>query len=591
MRTSLRSISLATALTALLCSFSGSALAAGPGKARVLRLAGPLVEAPDPWDLFGLDEAGVFSELIEAIDREAADPSVGTIVAHLGNLRPGLARSRDLAQALRRARARGKRVVAWLAEASPDTLVIATAADEVLMAPEGHVFLPGVRAEVTYLKGLLDTIGVEADIEAMGRYKSAPEPLLRSDMSADAREALEALVDDLYTTLQDDLARNRRLPPKRVGRLFDRGLLTAEEAKKLDLVDGLSYWPELLDRLETAAGARPTLAWPDAPELPDLSSFFGLLDLLTRRPDQARGGDARVALLVAEGPIVLGRQPDDLLGGEALVAADELIRAIRQVAEDDTVDAVVVRIDSPGGSALASDLIWRELRQLDERVPVVASLGNVAASGGYYLASAARRIVAAPSTLTGSIGVFGGKLVLRGLYDKLGVTTAVVSRGPHAGLFSSLSRFSDGEREVLRRMMRHTYDTFVNRVARGRNMSYDAVDRVAQGRVWSGRAAMAKGLVDSMGGLHEAVVAAARLAEVDPAAVQLVRYPEPRSFMEMLQHRPTVLRAPALSLSTGLAALLPPAVVERALRAAGLVRALLSREQVIAMSPWLIELH
>ena len=578
--------------TAAVATLAPGALAAdAQGKGvRVFRLAGPVAEADDPWDLLGLDERTIFSELLEAVDAAATDAEVGTIVLQVGNIDPGPARARELAVAVSRARAGGKRIVAHLRDGSPTSLLIATAADEVSMTPEGSVFLPGVRAEVTYIKPLLDTIGVEADIEAVGRYKSAPEPLMRTSMSTDAREALEALVDDLYTTTLDDLARQRRLGRKKAEALFDRGMLTAEEARRAGLIDSLSYWTDLLERLEARAGQKPTLAWPVAAKLPDLTSFFGLLELLTSKPSRREGGAARVALLVAEGPIVMGRDPGDLMDGGPIVATDELLRAIREIRDDGDIDAVVLRIDSPGGSALASDVIWRAIDQLDDQIPVVASLGNVAASGGYYIASAARRIVAEPSTVTGSIGVFGGKLVIGGLLDKAGLQTTVISRGRHAGLFSALTRFTDAEREVLRRVMQHTYDTFVNRVARGRSMSYDAVDRVAQGRVWSGRAAMAKGLVDSMGGIHEATTAAARLAGVDPAATQLVPFPGPRSFMDMLERRGQTLRAPRLDLSGLLGSLLPRALVTRAVGLAALLGHLFDGEVTLAMLPFVIEL-
>jgi protease-4 len=287
----------------------------------------------------------------------------------------------------------------------------------------------------------------------------------------------------------------------------------------------------------------------------------------------------------------MGERGLSLFDSDALIAAGDLVRTLRKVRADKTVKAVVLRLDSPGGSALASDVVWQEVRRLGEQVPVVASLGNVAASGGYYIASAAKRIVAEPTTITGSIGVFGGKLVLGGLLDKIGVHTVVLKRGKHAGLFSSLTRFSDSERALLRRHMQHTYDTFVNRVAKGRRMSYDAVHRVGQGRVWSGKQARDVGLVDALGGLDEAVAAAAKLAGLDPKAIERVTYPEARSLLEMLQDDKVQLKllggAPLLKLLSQVAPA-APALAKRLLAAVTTLQAILAREPTAAMLPFVL---
>jgi protease-4 len=230
------------------------------------------------------------------------------------------------------------------------------------------------------------------------------------------------------------------------------------------------------------------------------------------------------------------------------------------------------------------------LVRLGEKRPIVASLSSTAASGGYYIASAAQQIVAQPTTVTGSIGVFGGKLVTGGLFEKLGVGTVVLSRGKNAGLFSTHARFSDSEREVIRHTMRATYDTFVNRVAKGRHMSYDAVDRIAQGRIWTGRDAQANGLVDELGGLDVAVARAAHLAGANPEDVELAPFPAPKSLMEMLQARTASLRGPTLDLQQFLR-VMPGHLALDLLRATALIQGLLAHEPVLAMVPYRLELH
>ncbi len=564
-------------------------------RALVFKLSGRVAEANNPWDILGLDKTLVFSELLAALDDAAARDDVGTVVLRLGTTQMGLAQLQELTHALRRVRAAGKRVVTHLDAAENGMMLAATAADEVHATPEGLILLTGLRAELAFYKDLLDRLGIQADVEAIGRYKSAAEPMTRSDISDAAREAFDALVGSLFDSLVAELAKNRRLTPAQVTALMDRGLLTAEEAKKRGLVDQLTTWQDLKRSLE-ASHRSLELAYPKAEPLPDVGSFMGLLQLLTRRPDRAPAAEAKIALVTAEGPIVTGRGSDDPFASEAVIASETLVQTLRDIEDDASVKAIVLRIDSPGGSALASDLIWQELRRVGKSRPVVVSMGNMAASGGYYIACGAQKILAEPTTITGSIGVFGGKVVFRGLLGKLGVNTVVVSRGKHAGIFSPLDAFSDSERATVRAWMQRTYDTFVNRVAKGRRMSYDAVHRVAQGRVWSGQQALAMGLVDGLGGLDEAVAEAARLAKIDRAQARLVTYPEPRSILELLQEDQLQLVAPRLLLRGATPTLpalvgLPAPLAERLSRAVSLVETLLAREGAVALMPFVLEIR
>jgi len=586
------------AVTALVAAAPAGRAAGGKGIA-VFRLAGEVAEAPPAWDVFGFEDRLVFPQLLDALDEATRDPSVGTILVRFAGARFGFAQLTELAGVLNHAReAPHKRVIVHLDAGQGVEMLAATAADRVNLAPEGSLWLGGLRVEVSFYKDLLDKLGVQADLLALGRYKSAPEAFTRSEISAPAREALEALLDSLYGSLVRGLARNRKLSRKAIAAVMDVGLLTAKEALAKRLADTTSSWPQLVAELEGRAGVRAHLAFPQVPELPDISSFFGLLELLTKRPPGSSDADAVVAVVPLEGPIVTGGADRGLVGPEQLIASDDALRLLRKVGEDPRVKAVVVRIDSPGGSALASDLIWGALRRLDRKVPVVASLGNVAASGGYYIASAARLIVAEPTTVTGSIGVFGGKLVTAGLREKLGVQTLVLRRGKNAGMFSSTAPFTDAERGVLQRTLQHTYDTFVRRVAKGRRMSYDAVHAVAQGRVWTGAQAKEVGLVDHLGGLRMAVALAAVLGGMKPTEGRFptLTFPEPRSLLEVLQEDRRALRAPGLAplatlarsvasgaLGSWLAGAAPPA-----LAGVPVLASILHREATVAMLPFAV---
>jgi len=557
---------------------------------RVFKLSGEVHDTENPWAFFGDDGGVLMPELLAAVDRAAHDATAKVLVVRIGAVAMGLAQIEELADALQASRKLGKRVVVHFESGGNADLLVATAADEVHMTPEGTVFLTGLRAEISFYKELLQTLGISADIEAQGRYKSAPEPMTRTTMSEAAREELEALLDSIYGSFIGRLAKQRGLTTEQVASLVDVGLFTAEQAEKQKLVDELTYWRDLVDTLTTRYGAAPALAYPVPEETPEIGSIFGLLELLTRTDAPAETGRPRIAVIAAEGPIVGGRAEADFMSNARVVASQDFLDALDDIEADPTVKAVVVRIDSPGGSALASDVIWRALVRVGKKRPVVASMGNVAASGGYYIASAAKRIYALDTTTTGSIGVFGGKLVFGELLDKIGVHTVVLERGKHAGLFSPLDRFSDSERAVFKANMKHTYDTFVNRVATGRGMSYDAVHRIAQGRVWTGKQARAVGLVDEAGGLTAAIAGAAKLARLNPDDVDVVTFPRSRSFLEMLSGDDKRIYSPRLELSTLLAAL-PRPLAERAVSAAALLDGLLERELSLALMPFTLRIR
>ena len=414
--------------------------------------------------------------------------------------------------------------------------------DRIVLMPTGSLNLTGLRAEVLFYKGLLDKLDIQADMLAMGKYKSGVEPYMRDGMSDEFRESMTALLDDLYARLLEHIAESREgMTVERASDLINRGPFTAEEAHQEKLVDTLQYYDELLtDLKEASEDEEVQITKPNYErkrKVPDMNSFAGLMQLLSmlNPPQRTRTGTAenQIALIYASGPIL--PDFDSFFSSMSVVTPETLKKAFETARTDDSVQAVVFRIDSPGGSALASDLIWREVMLTQREKPVVVSMGNVAASGGYYIAMAAGTIIAHPSTITGSIGVFGGKLNMKGLYNKVGLTKEIIAHGQNATLYSDYGGFTPTERERVEKMMKTVYEDFVRKAAAGRNKSFEEIDEIAQGRVWTGKQAKALGLVDELGGLDTALSIAKKQAGfADDDEVNLIVLPKQRPFFEQL---------------------------------------------------------
>lgn len=475
-----------------------------------LRLGPAQGELRSPASLRAGAGALALVEILEALEAAERDPLVAGVLVELETGFGGWGRRQALRRALESLRRAGKPVVVFAETLETGDAFVASAATAIWIAPAGSVHLTGLRAEALFLRGLLDRLDVEVDVVRVGSHKSAAETFTRDAMSQAHREQVDAVLDDLFEGLVAAIARGRRLPEERVRELVDRGLFAARDAIGVGLVDATA-WP---DELDERIGA---LASADEERAIGLASYHrlrvadpGWLPLLR--------DDPRVAYVVASGPIRRGR-------GLRGIATEALRSLLRRVRDDDRIDAVVLRLDSPGGDGLASDLLWRELLLVARRKPLVVSMGDVAASGGYYLAVAADSLVAEAGTLTGSIGVVGGKLNLERLYARLGVHREAVERGERAGLFSETRGFTPAERGAIRSEMEALYETFLRRVADGRKLAPEAVERVAEGRVWSGLRALGLGLVDGLGGPLEAIREARRragLADSDRVRIEIL---------------------------------------------------------------------
>jgi protease-4 len=469
-----------------------------------LDLTQPLVET-EPEDPVGkLRSRGRprLRQVLRALHEAGEDDRVVALVAKLGAATMPLAIAQELRAAVTAFAASGKPAVAWaetFGESGNGSVpyLLATGFGEIWLQPSGELGLLGIASETTFLRGALDKVGIDPQLDKRHEYKNAADRITRTEFTPEHKEALDRLAESAWEGIVDAVARGRGIPADTVRALADQAPLLASDALDARLVDRCGYRDEVYADVRRRAGGDVTLLFADRwkPRQPVTKR---LTSAVTARHRPA------VALVEGHGAIVTGRSRRSPVNGPQF-GSDTVAAAFRAAREDDTVRAVVFRVDSPGGSYVASDTVWHEVGVTrDAGKPVVVSMGALAGSGGYFVACPADVILAQPGTLTGSIGVFGGKAVVTGLLDKVGLSTGAVSRGAHARMFSPRRGFTDDERQQLSSWLDEVYDVFVGKVAQGRSMSREAVHEVARGRVWSGADAVANGLVDSIGGLQDA---------------------------------------------------------------------------------------
>ena len=498
-----------------------------------LRLSGSLAER-EPDDLLGqlVSRRDTIGSVVAALRSAKVDTRVEAVVL-LPPLQQGLwGKVQEIRDAVLDFRDSGKPIVAYLEYGGAQQYYLATACDEIFLTPTSSLDLVGVASYELFLREALDKIGIYPDMLHAGEFKTASNLYTESTFTPAHREMTESLNRDLYEQLVTGIAGGREMLESQVIALIDRGPLLPEEAMRQGLVDALVYEDELVNHLFE----------PD--EKPQRVDYADYRRLDPRSLGLDQGPE--IAVVYAVGTINLGGSGIDVSGSEVL-GSETLVRAIRDARQDESIRAIVLRIDSPGGAAIASDIIWRELTLAREDKPVIASMSDVAASGGYYVAMPADVIVAQPATLTGSIGVVGGKFALRGTLEKLGVNIEGVSDGKLADMNSPVTPYSEEARVRMQQQLDAVYETFLTRVADGRAMTRDAVHAVAQGRVWTGRQAKDLGLVDELGGLRRALAIAKEKAGIDVnQEVTIVTYPKARSIFEML-NRPLVSRSEVAS--------------------------------------------
>jgi protease-4 len=511
-----------------------------------IKLSGSLKEGPVAKDpLFG-SSAESFKTKLDRIKKAAADKNVQALYLQLDGIGAGWGKIDELRRAVADFRKAGKKAYAYLADGATKDYLVAAACDKVCLPESGSLMLTGLRGEVTFYKGLLDCIGVKADMLQMGEYKGAAEPMTRSTMSKAYRERLTAVLKDYYEeSIVAAIVQSRagkKLTAAKVKALIDEGPYTARGAKKAGLIDEISYAGIFTSGLKTELKADQLIVVRDygkekSREL-DFNNPLAVFRLLFSPPTRARASkNDKIAIIYATGVIVTGKSGYSLLGGKS-VGSTTLVEAIRKAEKDKTVKAIVLRVDSPGGSALASDLIWHELTKCKK--PVVASMSDTAASGGYYISMAARKIFAEPSTLTGSIGVVGGKMVLGGLEKKIGINTEVIGFGKNSGILSSTAPFTASERKAMKAHMQDIYDQFLAKAIKGRakagkKFTHKDFLKYAEGRIWTGRQARTIGLIDELGTLDDALKAAQEMAKLPKdAKPELLILPKPTSILDSL---------------------------------------------------------
>jgi protease IV len=509
-----------------------------------IKLSGSLGEGAGSLDpLFGAVEE-TFKAKLDRLKKARKDDNVRALLLEIDGPELGWARLDELCRTIAEVRKSGKKVYAWTESAdTSSSYLLGLACDEVCMAESGGLMLTGIRAEVSFYKELFDKVGIYADILQMGDFKGAVEPYTRTTLSEPNRKQLERVLDDRF---DNDLVKRiiasrpgKKWTAEHIKTLIDQGPYTARAALQAGLVDRLGYIEEYeakLKKLNKQDELKLTRNYGKAKaDDIDFSNPFALFKLFAT-PKGSSNSKPKVAVIYAVGAINTGRSGHGLMDGES-VGSTTMIEAIRKAENDKTVKAIVLRVDSPGGSALASDLIWNELKRCKK--PVIASMGDVAASGGYYISMAAKKIYADPGTLTGSIGVFGGKLTLTGLYEKVGITTETISRGANANILASRP-FTKSEREAMTLILRDIYDQFLDkalqgRKAAGKKMTRTDLEKLAGGRIWTGRQALENGLVDVLGSLDDAIAEAAKLGGLPTdKEPELLLLPKNKNFLDQL---------------------------------------------------------
>ncbi len=466
-------------------------------------------------------------QVVETIDAATQDDRILGIYLHSSSSSSsnGFATLREVREALERFRDAGKTIIAYDQDWSEREYYLASVSDEILINPLGMMEMNGLSSETTFLAGGLEKYGVGVQVTRVGKYKSAVEPFVLTESSPESRQQTEKLLTDIWSDFLTTIARREKISAQQVQQVVNtRGMLMAPEAEQQGFVDRLAYFDEVVAQLKELTGKKEDDRTFRQVSLPRYGTVSD-----DQRASQMRSA-SQIALVYAEGEIVSGE------GGSTQVGGDRLAKQLRDLRRDEDVKAVVLRVNSPGGSATASEVIQREVQLIAETKPIVVSMGNVAASGGYWISSYGSKIFAQPNTVTGSIGVFGMLLNVQNLGNNQGITWDVVKTGPYADIETITRPKTAQEMAIIQQMVDRIYERFLNLIVQSRNLPAQKVREIAQGRVWSGQEAQQLGLVDEIGGLNDAILAAAELAELGDVW-KVEEYPQTRSFEQVLIER------------------------------------------------------
>ena len=479
-----------------------------------MKLKGPIIEEKRKRGIFSKKQP-TLRGILDIIEKIGDDPEVKGIYLEIDGPKCGFGKTQEIRKALSACKRKGKKIYCYTQSLGNREYYLATVADSLFMNPSGFLALTGLYSEIPFLKGTLGKIGIEPELEHIGKYKSASDIFTEDSMTPAHREVTNAILDDLYKQFTTTIAEAREVDITHLKDLIDKGPYSAKQAKSVGLLDELLYEDEVRERFKK----RKT-------KLISLKRYTAQKDYVY---DWQLEPPNKIAIIYATGSIVSGKSSTNFFIGD-LMGSETIVKAIRSARKDKSIKAIILRIDSGGGSGLASDVIWREVKKTTEgkdRKPFIVSMSDVAGSGGYYIACAADIILADEGTITGSIGVISGKFNLKNLYDKIGLRFETIERGKHAAMFSSSKPFSEEERELIKNDIREFYEDFIGKVAEGRGLSKAKVDSIGRGRIWTGNQAKDIGLIDEIGGLREAVKIAkqkAGLSEDTEVAIEI--YPK-----------------------------------------------------------------
>ncbi|MFQ5454449.1 MAG: signal peptide peptidase SppA, partial [Candidatus Zixiibacteriota bacterium] len=445
-----------------------------------------------------------FISILLKIYRAAEDPSISEMVLSLDRLSFGMGQAQEFREALTYFKNNGKKITCHLSYPNNISYYIGSVCSEILIPPVSQLNLVGLRAELTFYTGTMEKLGIDFELLRIGKYKTAPESFTRKAATEENKKQINRQLDDLYRQFVTGIAEGRSITEDSVRKIIDNGPFTSKEALEYGLVDGLSYRDEVDNNFLT--------------KMPEISFQRYLTDTLMNDDWQVKPS---IAVIVAKGDVTSDRTSSSLLGSDSDVTPSKMKKAFRRALQDKDVKGIVLRIDSPGGMALIGDEIYHLAQKAAEKKPVVVSMANIAASGGYYIAMSGRHIYANPATITGSIGIYGGKVNLSQLYQKINLGKELYTRGKFAGMFTSIRPFSDEEHEKYFSQLKAMYGHFISLVAENRNLTVDSVDNLAQGRVWTGKEAQVNGLIDELGGLKPSVDFAAGRLMLDDYQIKI----------------------------------------------------------------------
>jgi protease-4 len=552
-----------------------------------------VIEKPADFSLFGGEGGTTLRSLLDRLIQAREDKDVRAVLVTIGaESGMNLAQAQEVRDQLLELRRAGKKTFVYADSYDTIGYTIASGATNVCLLEGGEIMIPGIGIETMFYKGTLDKVGVFPDFIQIGEYKGAEEPYTRNEPSEELRGEMTRLIDSLYDQIVDGISLSRSMSTQSVREMIDDTFLSAKVAKERGFVDHVLDQDDLRellkDELNNEIALEQDYGKPRREPM-DFSNPFALFASLAKKPEVP--DKPAVGLIYAEGVIVDGEGEAGLFGGGG-VGSEAMRRAIRMAARDENVKAIVVRIDSPGGSALASEVMWQSLRRAAEDKPVIISIGGMAASGGYYLASAGDYIFADPSAIVGSIGVVGGKFVMKDLFDKVGLTTESFNKGRNADLFSSNQRWNERQKRLVRTWMQQTYDQFTQRIMTTRSGKIKDIDQVARGRIFLAKQAKELGMVDELGGMNAALAYAADQANMKAGDYDVRVFPPPRTIADLFgasgEEEARLPVAPRITINADSVLHLLPAAQRKMLIQQVQMAQILEGRPVMLMSPYVI---